>query len=65
MGPIVYAETSARNCHYTLRDNPEERLSVLRILKFVFNYEAPVKDVARIVKEIAHIFADYIKHKGY
>jgi len=32
MGPIVSPETSARNCHYLLRNNPEERIS--RVNKF-------------------------------
>ena len=29
MGPMVYAETSVRNYHYSLRNNPEERSSKL------------------------------------
>ena len=32
MGPIVSPETSVRNCHYSLRNNPEERSS--RVYKF-------------------------------
>jgi hypothetical protein len=27
MGPVVYPETSARNYHYSPRNNPEERSS--------------------------------------
>jgi len=27
MGRIVSPETSVRNCHYSLRNNPEERIS--------------------------------------
>jgi hypothetical protein len=30
MGPIGCPETSVRNCHYTLRNNPEERGSQLK-----------------------------------
>ena len=30
MGPIGCPETSVRNYHYTLRNNPEERLKSLR-----------------------------------
>ena len=29
-GPIGFSETSVRNCHYTLRNNPVERGSQLR-----------------------------------
>ena len=31
MGPIGYTETSARNNHYSLRNNPEERSSRLSL----------------------------------
>jgi hypothetical protein len=65
MGTIICAETSARYYHYTLRDNSKERRSILRILTFIFNKEVTVPDVACIIKEMAHILADYIKHKGY
>jgi len=65
MGQIVCAETSVMNYHYTLRDNPKERRSIPRILKFIFNKESTVKNEAGIIKGIARIIACYIKHKGY
>jgi hypothetical protein len=39
VGPIGYPETSARNCHYALRDIPEERssLSVLYHQRYAFS----------------------------
>ena len=37
MGPIGYPETSVRNYHYTLRNNPEE-LSSLRKLRIKYQY---------------------------
>jgi hypothetical protein len=33
MGPIGYPETSVRNHHYSLRNNPEERSTHLRVLR--------------------------------
>jgi hypothetical protein len=36
-GTIGCPETSARNCHYSLRNNPEERSSHIPVHSFVWN----------------------------
>jgi len=46
MGPIVCPETSVRNYHYSLRNNPEERVS--SSIKII-NYELQEKQKAIVV----------------